>query len=145
MTDSASRNLAPHGVSSQDETRLVTTENANEGAGQQLVAEVDDGGDAPLSDVRRSATLTDAELRAFLGRRDSQERIRIVVIGRLKGQAPAGLVDDLAQLANIAALTSKARPRSHATANGWLSTIAARTVVTHFRGQAAHHKWLAPD
>jgi DNA-directed RNA polymerase specialized sigma24 family protein len=101
--------------------------------------------DAPLSDVRLPTGLTAAELRAFLGLPATQARIRAVVVARVKGKAPGALIEDLVQQANVDALTASSRPRSMATAMGWLGTLTARAVVNHFRRDAVHARYLEPE
>jgi DNA-directed RNA polymerase specialized sigma24 family protein len=111
-------------------------------------AEAVDAKDAdagPASDVRLTAALSAKDLRAFLGRKDTQSRIREVVVARVGKKAPRELVDDLVQQANIEMLASRSLPRSLATATGWASTIAARAIVHHLRRDAARAKWLVPE
>ncbi len=97
---------------------------------------------APHSQVRLAKGVTDAQLRSLLGLRETQEYIRSVVVGRVRKETPRSDIDDLVNDANIAALTSKSRPRSMETARGWLGTVTARAVAIHFRRGAKHEKYL---
>jgi len=47
--------------------------------------------------------------------------------------------------ANMAALTSKWRPRSLDARMPWAKTIARRAVANYFRREAVHRKWLHPE
>src|SRR5580700_10711678 len=102
--------LARRSISSEHRARLVTIDNTNKGTARGDAGDSPGVVAAPPSDVRLSATLTLAELKALLARRDVQARIRQVVAARVNKRAPATLVDDLYQDANVAALTSKSLP-----------------------------------
>ena len=91
------------------------------------------------------STVTPEELRAFLCRDDVQRRIRGVVRARLGKDAPKQLAEDIAQDANVTMLSAKALPRSMATADGWVSALARRAVVHHFRRGSCDAKWLDPE
>jgi DNA-directed RNA polymerase specialized sigma24 family protein len=101
--------------------------------------------DAPLSDVRGWQSLSDEELRAFVSSKDSQARMLRVVKARIRRGTPADVVADLVQEASLEALTSKWRPRTLATAPGWLATLTVRTVARHFRQQDEETQWLEVD
>ena len=83
------------------------------------------------------------DLHAFLGRAETQARLRAVVVRRLRG-APAPLVDEVVQAANLAALKAKSPPRAAETASGWLATVAVRAVIDRIRKNASERRWLDP-
>jgi DNA-directed RNA polymerase specialized sigma24 family protein len=132
-------------VSADHLPALVSSENTDKDAGHGLGAEAKHVVPAPASDVRLTTHLTGAQLRDFVSRADTQRHIRKVIVARLNGQAPAHLIDDLVQQANLEVLASKSPPRSMATANGWVAIVAARTIAHHFRRDAVHAKWLKPE
>jgi DNA-directed RNA polymerase specialized sigma24 family protein len=105
---------------------------------------IDDEG-TPPGDVHRPMSVTSDELRRFIGRPEAQQRIRSVVLARVPPQTPSPVINDIVQKANLAALASHSRPRSTATAMGWLATLTARTVANHFRHAAVERRWIAPD
>jgi DNA-directed RNA polymerase specialized sigma24 family protein len=81
------------------------------------------------------------DLRAFLGRTESQKHLRAVVGRRMRG-APPELVDEIVQEANLAALEAKSPPRAAETAPGWLATVATRAVIARIRKNASEARWL---
>jgi DNA-directed RNA polymerase specialized sigma24 family protein len=97
------------------------------------------------SGVRLTPGVSEAQLRALLARPETQEYIRSVVVARFRKDFPRADIDDIVNEANIAALRSQSRPRSMATARGWLGTVAARAVAMHFRGNAVREKYLQLD
>jgi len=101
-------------------------------------------GEAPANDAEGSR-VSDKELRAFLGRRDVQARIRAIVDARVSPGAPDDVRQEIVQQTNLAVLTSRSRPRSMDTAPGWLSTVTVRAVAAHFRAEARHRRWQQPD
>jgi DNA-directed RNA polymerase specialized sigma24 family protein len=101
--------------------------------------------DWPPANDDRLSTVTHEELRAYLCRADVQRRIREVVRARLGKDAPKQLAEDIAQDANVTMLSARALPRSMATADGWVSALARRAVVHHFRRGSCDAKWLDPE
>ncbi len=95
----------------------------------------------PANDDARSS-ISPKELRAFLCRHDVQRRIRGVVRTRLGKDAPKEVAEEIVQNANLAMLEANSRPRSMATALGWVSIAAARAVIHHFRRGAGDATWL---
>jgi DNA-directed RNA polymerase specialized sigma24 family protein len=89
-----------------------------------------------------SSTVTDAQLRAFLAHPDAQKRIRAIVAARLRAGAPEALRDDIVQQTNVTVLTTRSRPRSLDTAQGWLAAIATRAVARQLRADGARARWL---
>jgi DNA-directed RNA polymerase specialized sigma24 family protein len=87
----------------------------------------------PANDGAPGQRFTDATFREHLASAAMQQYIRSVIIARLLGSAPPGLVDDLVQQASLNALAAKARPRAN------------RTLARHFRKNAAHEHWLDPE
>ncbi len=104
-----------------------------------------DGEGTPPGDGHRPMSVSPDELRRFIGRPEAQQRIRSVVLARVPPQTPAHVINDIVQKANLAALASHSRPRSTATAMGWLATLTARTVANHYRHAAVDRRWIAPD
>jgi DNA-directed RNA polymerase specialized sigma24 family protein len=102
-----------------------------------------------LGGARRRAELAKGispkELHVLLGMPDVQSQIRRVVRARLGREAPASIVDDIVQDANLAMLSAPSRPRSMETARGWITVAARRAVSHHFRRGAADAKWLVSD
>ena len=99
-----------------------------------------------MSDVAPAvSTVTDGQLRAFLGHPGTQKRIRAIVAARVRGAAADNLGDDIVQTANLEALTSKSRPRSMDTAPGWLATITVRAIAHHLRGETARARFIDPE
>jgi DNA-directed RNA polymerase specialized sigma24 family protein len=105
-------------------------------------ADARDAHASPASDVRLTAALSAKELRAFLARTDTQNRIREVVVARVGKNAPRAVIDELVQEANVEMLESRSLPRSLATARAWVSAIASRAIVHRVLRDAAHAKWL---
>jgi DNA-directed RNA polymerase specialized sigma24 family protein len=98
---------------------------------------------APLSPSNRaSAGVSREALRAFAAQPEVQERIRTIVAARVGARGSKAVVDDIVQEANLAILESPSTPRSLITAPGWVATVTARTVATHFRRSAAGLRWL---
>jgi DNA-directed RNA polymerase specialized sigma24 family protein len=97
---------------------------------------------AAPSGTRLTPGVSDAQLRGLLGRRETQEYIRHVVVGRVSEDFPRADIDDIVNDANVAALRSTSRPWSMETARGWLGTVTARAVAMHFRRGAVHAKYL---
>lgn len=94
------------------------------------------------SEVPGRKGLSPVALRAYLSGADVQDFIRSVVARRLGRRAPADLVEDLAQEANVAAMNARTPPRTLATARGWVAIVAVRTVINHFRDSAPDAEWL---
>ncbi len=107
---------------------------------QALVADAE-----PLSDVRAWQSVPDEQFREYLQRPATQARIASIVKARVNDGTPDHVLDDIVQDANVSAITSTARPRTPATAPGWLATVAVRAVADYFRHQAVHAKWLNRD
>jgi DNA-directed RNA polymerase specialized sigma24 family protein len=84
-------------------------------------------------------------VRAYLATPESQKRIRAIVAARVDRATPESVIDEIVQEANLGALASRAGPRSVDTLPGWVATITARAVVTHFRRRATDRRWHAPD
>ena len=83
------------------------------------------------------------ELRAFLGRPSTQERIRRIVKARVGQKTPKTVVDEMIQEANIAVMTSKWAPRSLETARGWIGTVTVRAMVSYLRRGAKDRRWIS--
>jgi DNA-directed RNA polymerase specialized sigma24 family protein len=98
----------------------------------------------PANDGEPSA-VSDKELRAFLGQRDVQKRIRAIVDARVSAGAPVDVREEIVQETSLAVLTSRSRPRSMDTAPGWLAIVTVRAVAAHFRAEARHRRWQEPD
>lgn len=84
-------------------------------------------------------------LHAYLALPASQEHIRAVVRARVSPRTPEGVVDEMAQEANLAALEAKWPPRSTATARGWMAVVTLRTVQTHFRRSEVRRRYIRDD
>jgi DNA-directed RNA polymerase specialized sigma24 family protein len=84
-------------------------------------------------------------LREFVAQPEVQERIRTIVAARVGGRAPKAVIDDIVQETNLAILGAASRPRSMETASGWVATVTARAVATHFRRSAAGLRWIEPE
>jgi DNA-directed RNA polymerase specialized sigma24 family protein len=132
-------------VSSDHPSAFMPAESAKKEPPIELVAQAVAPSAEPLRDVRGWQGLADEDLRQVLASREAQARILAVVKRRVGKGAPDHLVDDIVQNANVTAITATSRPRTRATALGWLATLAARTVADHFRREAVHRKWLEPD
>ncbi|MGH7440957.1 MAG: hypothetical protein ACRENE_35230 [Polyangiaceae bacterium] len=68
-----------------------------------------------------------------------------MVASRLVGGADSPLLDDLVQEANLMMLAARIGPRSAASSDGWITSLAWRTVSAHFRRGNSDRKWIAPD
>jgi DNA-directed RNA polymerase specialized sigma24 family protein len=91
------------------------------------------------------AMISAAELRAFLAKPDTQKRIRAVVVARVRKDTPDAVRDDIVQQTNLTLLQSPSRPRSIATASGWVGLVTQRQVANHFRARKAEARWLELD
>jgi len=94
--------------------------------------------DVPVPD---GESVTPEEMRAFLGERATQERIRQVVTARAPS-APEDVIDDIVQKVNLRALTTGALPRTPAGKRGWIGSVAFSVAMTHFRAEKKDHDWL---
>jgi DNA-directed RNA polymerase specialized sigma24 family protein len=72
-------------------------------------------------------------LRAYLSRRDTQRHLRNVVAGALRDQANRARVDDLANEAQMAALTARERAETDESMPAWVDGIARNTVRAYLR------------
>jgi DNA-directed RNA polymerase specialized sigma24 family protein len=89
-----------------------------------------------------NAQVTRADLMAYVGRRDTQEHVRHIVLARIDEKTPADDVNELVQRANYALVGSKSLPRVRGTMRGWLGTVVVRAVVHTFREGVVDLKWL---
>ncbi|HEX8791328.1 MAG TPA: sigma-70 family RNA polymerase sigma factor [Polyangiaceae bacterium] len=94
--------------------------------------------DVPIPD---GEPVTRAEMRAFLGERETQDRIREVVTAR-SSNTPADVIDDIVQKVNEKALKTGALPRSSDGKRGWIGAVAATVAMTHFRDEKKERKWV---
>jgi DNA-directed RNA polymerase specialized sigma24 family protein len=107
---------------------------------------MDDDEKAPHAPDRPADTrLSPAEVAAFLGQKDANRQLRRVAVVFCAPKTPWNVVDDVWQDANVAALTSKWRPRSPEARMPWAKTIVRRAAANYFRREAVHRKWLHPD
>jgi DNA-directed RNA polymerase specialized sigma24 family protein len=123
----------------------VTTERTQEDLDPSLSDEAVDIPDAPLSSIRASEPVTQANVRAILAQPETQQRIRTIVAARLRGGPAAQNVGDIVQNVNVAALSSTSLPRTMATLDGWLAMIAVRSVVNELRKRGVENKWVVRD
>jgi DNA-directed RNA polymerase specialized sigma24 family protein len=103
------------------------------------------GKDVPSRSEHQIPSITRDELRAYLARPSTTERIRRLVLKRVGRKTPKTVVDEMLQEANIAVMTDKWGPRSLATARGWLATVIARAMVSYLGRGAKDRKWMAID
>jgi DNA-directed RNA polymerase specialized sigma24 family protein len=83
-------------------------------------------------------------LRAYLSRRDTQRRLRNVVAGALHDQANRALVDDLANEAQMAALTARERAETEASMPAWVDGIARNTAREYLRELGKLRRRMVP-
>jgi DNA-directed RNA polymerase specialized sigma24 family protein len=98
-----------------------------------------------ISPAPTRAMISAAELRVLLAQPDTQQRIRAIVAKRVRKGAPGAVRDDIVQQANLTLLQSPSRPRSAATASGWVSAVTHRQVANYFRARAVETRWLEID
>jgi DNA-directed RNA polymerase specialized sigma24 family protein len=89
--------------------------------------------------------LSPRDIAAFLGQKDTQKRLRVVAVAFCAPKTPAFVVEDVWQDANLAALSSRWRPRSRDALLPWAKTITRRAAANYFRREAVHRKWLHRD
>ncbi len=117
---------------------------ADAGPGDALPEEEaapDSGPDEPDVPVPDGEPVTREEMWAFLGERETQERIREVVTAR-SPNTPEDVIDDIVQKVNEKALFTGALPRTSAGKRGWIGAVAATVTMTHFRDEKKDRKWL---
>jgi DNA-directed RNA polymerase specialized sigma24 family protein len=103
------------------------------------------GRDASPRPERPIPSITRDELRAFLARPSTTERIRRLVLKRSGRKTPKTVIEEMLQEANIAVMTDKWGPRSMATARGWLAVVIARAMVSYLGRGAKDKKWVPID
>jgi DNA-directed RNA polymerase specialized sigma24 family protein len=111
------------------------------------------GAHAPMSgagavlarDGSADGRLSAREIAAFLGLKDTQKRLRVVAVAFCAPKTPAFVVEDVWQDANVAALSSRWRPRSRDALLPWAKTIVRRAAANYFRREAVHGRWLHRD
>ena len=82
-----------------------------------------------------------AAFRELLGDPETQTLIRRVVRKRFR-DAPAHVVNDIVQEANLAMVSSPTRPRAMTSARGWIALVTQRAVSAHFRSGKSEKEWL---
>jgi DNA-directed RNA polymerase specialized sigma24 family protein len=85
-----------------------------------------------------------AVLRAYLSRRDTQRHIRNVVAGALGDQATRPLVDDLANDAQMEALTARELAETVESMPAWVDGVARNTVRAYFRATTSLRRRFVP-
>jgi DNA-directed RNA polymerase specialized sigma24 family protein len=77
--------------------------------------------------------VTREELWAFVALESTQDRIRQVVHANVPRGTPRDVFEEIVQKANMRALETKFRARTSATLRPWISKIAERAALDHFR------------
>ncbi|HEY6463616.1 MAG TPA: hypothetical protein VIY73_25785, partial [Polyangiaceae bacterium] len=90
--------------------------------------------DDPPSQKTPVLGVSPAVLHAHLSLPETQHRLRVVVAHGLGPHATRPLVDDLANEAQVRAITSDEPAESESALEGWLDGIAHRAVLDHFQG-----------
>ncbi len=94
----------------------------------------------PSNDDGAPSQVTLALFHEFLGKKATQDRIREVVLARVKrGTSPAE-VDEIVQETNGRALITTALPRSVEGMRPWISTVAANAAADHSKAEKKREK-----
>ena len=89
--------------------------------------------------------VTDADLRAYLSRKDTQHRLRNVVAGALRERATRDLVNELSARAQMAILEGDARPESLERMPAWVDGAGRNTVRELFKEEKEEREIFTHD
>jgi hypothetical protein len=84
--------------------------------------------------------VTDADLRAYLSRKETQQRLRNVVAGALRDRATRDLVGELAGETQLTILDGETRPESLETMPDWVDGVARNIVRARFKDEKEERK-----